>query len=354
MRGKPSESVPGPFERARSGTDSDGPGLRVGLVLGGGGILGGAWLVGALHAFVEATGWDPSSARHIVGTSAGSVVASLVAEGLPTWFMVHHQSGGDVEGMTDRFGQPIPHADEGSSRLRTWTGQLPRPVLGSPGLLLRTAVRPWRYPPATALTAWVGRGFLSTDEVGTIVRSVVREGWSTHPNLWIVALDYASGRREVFGREGAPDAHLWEAVEASCAIPGLYKPARIGGRLYVDGGVWSPSNLDLLADADLDVVVAMNPMSSLQPGLPTTILERLERRIRAASGRRLGREARRLRDRGVRLLLVQPEEEDLDTMGLNLMDPSRRSDVLETAIRTVEKRLQEPDAKEVVSDLTRR
>lgn len=336
---KPSES-PGALENR-----------RVGLVLGGGGILGGAWLVGALHALVEATGWDPVAARYIVGTSAGSAVGSLIAEGLPTWFMVHHQRGGDVDGMTDRFGEPIRHADEGSRRLRTWTGQIPRPLLGSPGLALRTTIQPWRFPPATALTAWVGRGFLSTDEIGRMIRSVVQEGWSSHPNLWIVALDYASGRRVVFGQKASPEAHLWQAVEASCAIPGLYKPVQIGGRLYVDGGVWSPSNLDLLAKTDVDAVVALNPMSSLQPGLPTTILERFERRVRAASGRRLGREARRLRDRGVRLLLIQPEEEDLDAMGINLMDPTRRSAVLETAMRTVGERLRAADASDVLTDL---
>ena len=127
----------------------------------------------------------------------------------------------------------------------------------------------------------------------------------------------------------------------------------------MDGGVWSPSNLDLLARMDeaedaVDVVVALNPMSSLSPGLPTTIVERVERRIRAAMGRRLGREARRLRARGVRLLLIQPEAEDLEAMGLNLMDPTRRSDVLHTAIRTVERRLTEPDASEVLADLARR
>ena len=333
------------------GKTSERPLPKVGLVCGGGGILGGAWLVGALHALVEATGWDPATARYIVGTSAGSAVGSLVAEGLPSWFMVYQQRGGDVQGMTDRFGEPIRHADEGSRRLRTWSGQVPRPVLGSPGLALRTAVQPWRYPPTTALTGWVGRGFLSTDEIGRMIRSVVFEGWSQHPNLWIVALDYASGRRVVFGQKDSPQAHLWQAVEASCAIPGLYRPVEIGGRLYVDGGVWSPSNLDLLARTDVDTVVVLNPMSSLAPGLPTTILERIERRVRASSGRRLGREARRLRDRGVRVLLVQPEAEDLDAMGINLMDPTRRTDVLETAIRTVEKRLLEPDARDVLDDL---
>jgi len=327
---------------------------RVGLVLGGGGILGGAWLVGALYALAEASGWEPRWADYIVGMSAGSVVASLVAEGLPPWFLVHHQRGGDVEGMTDAHGNPLEGADEGTRRLLSWTGELPRPILGSPALALRTAIHPWRYPPAAAMTGWVGRGFLSTDEVRRMIETVRPSGWSTHDNLWIVALDYAKGKRVVFGQEGSPDAQLWQAVTASCAIPGLYRPVKIGKRLYVDGGVWSPSNLDLLRDADVDVVIAMNPMSSLQPGLPTTIAERVERRLRSAFGRRLGREARRLRDRGVQLLLVQPTSEDLDAMGLNLMDPSRRVETLETAVETTTERLREPDAREILEKLTSR
>lgn len=329
----------------RSGTP------RIGLVLGGGGILGGAWLIGSLYALAERSGFEPASADYVVGTSAGSVVAALTAEGMPPWFLVHHQRGGDVEGMTDTFGQPIPSADDGARRLLSWTGQLPRPILGSPALALRTALHPWRYPPAAAMTGWVGRGFLSTDEVRRLVATVVPHGWSHHPHLWIVALDYARGKRVVFGQDGSPPAELWEAVTASCAIPGLYRPVKIGTRTYVDGGVWSPSNLDLLAPTDVDIVIAMNPMSSLQPGLPTTVAERFERGLRSAFGRRLGREARRLRDKGVKLLLVQPGRDDLNAMGLNLMDPSRRVEVLETAIETTSERLREPDAEEILASV---
>jgi len=327
---------------------------RIGLVLGGGGILGGAWLVGSLYALARASDWEPSWADYIVGTSAGSVVAALTAEGIPPWFIVHHQRGGNVEGMTNSEGQPIVNADEGTRRLLSWTGQMPRPILGSPALVLRTALHPWRYPPAAAMTGWVGRGFLSTDEVKHMVEMVVPKGWSRHENLWIVALDYATGKRVVFGEVGSPDAELWQAVTASCAIPGVYRPVNIHGRLYVDGGVWSPSNLDLLAKTDVDVVIAMNPMSSLQPGLPTTIPERIDRLARGAFGRRLGREARRLTDKGVKLLLVQPGAEDLSAMGLNLMDPSRRIETLETAIETTTERLREPDAREILEMLRSR
>lgn len=342
--------MPGQTNQPPSNTTSSHP--KVGLVLGGGGLLGGAWLVGALHALTERTGWDPKTASHIVGTSAGSVIGALVASGIPTWFLVHHQSGGDVSGMVNGDGEPIEDAEQASRRLFMWSGRVPRPVLGSPALAVRTVLQPWRYPPTAALSAWLGRGFLATEEIGRMIRMVVTEGWSPHESLWIVAVDYASGRRVVFGQHDSPRAELWRAVEASCAIPGLYRPVRIDGRLYIDGGAWSPSNADLLASTDVDVVVVLNPMSSLDPGLPSSLAERFERRIRRATGRRLGREAKRLRDLGKQVLLIQPHEFDLDVMGVNLMDPSRRVDVLEMATRTVRKRLEEADARDVLTSLS--
>lgn len=56
---------------------------KIGLILGAGGVLGGAWLAGTLHAIASETGWDPGSADHIVGTSAGSMVGALIACGVP-------------------------------------------------------------------------------------------------------------------------------------------------------------------------------------------------------------------------------------------------------------------------------
>jgi NTE family protein len=327
-------------------------GPRVGLVLGAGGVLGAAWLIGALHALSQESGWDPTQADYIVGTSAGSVVGALTASGLPPWFLLHHQRGGSVEGMVDNLGEPIESPEEQTRRLYVRAPGLPRLMLGSPQLALRAAMRPWRFPPAAAAVGWMWRGFLSNDQVGRIVRRVVPEGWGSHENLWIVAVDYATGRRVVFGQDGAPKTDLWRAVSASCAIPGFYRPVRIDGRDYVDGGAWSPSNADLLARTDVDMVVALNPMSSLNPGVPTNILEHLERRIRSLSGRRLGREARRVREAGKPILLVQPEADDLAAMGINLMNPRRRRLVLETALNTTRRRLAEPDAKEFLRELS--
>src|SRR6185295_16107273 len=85
--------------------------MKVGLVLGAGGVLGGAWLTGGLHALARETDWDPGSADFVVGTSAGSMVGTLVASGVPPWFMVAHSRGESFSGLVGADGQPASEAD---------------------------------------------------------------------------------------------------------------------------------------------------------------------------------------------------------------------------------------------------
>jgi NTE family protein len=167
----------------------------------------------------------------------------------------------------------------------------------------------------------------------------------------VVACDYATGRRLVFGRRDAPRADLADAVAASCAIPGFYRPVEIAGRRYVDGGLWSTSNLDLLAPQDPDLVICLNPTSSLHPPQAWNPGDRIAALMRSNSGRLLGREARLLRERGTRVVLIQPTREDLDAMGPNLMSRSNRQGVIETAIRTVAEQLREPSVVANLRDL---
>src|SRR3954447_24058099 len=85
--------------------------MRIGLVLGAGGVMGGAWLTGGLQALATETGWDPADADYIVGTSAGSMMSALLAGGVPPWFMVAHSAGESFEGLNDATGRPAGDAD---------------------------------------------------------------------------------------------------------------------------------------------------------------------------------------------------------------------------------------------------
>jgi NTE family protein len=147
-------------------------------------------------------------------------------------------------------------------------------------------------------------------------------------------MDYDSGRRVVFGRDGAPAATLPEAVTASCSIPGWYAATRIGGRRYVDGGTCSPTSVDVLAGRGLDEVFVLAPMTSFAFDRPITVAAQLERRLRRAFTRRMLREAAKLRVSGTQVTMIGPGPADLAAIGANLMNPRRRRRVLETSLRT--------------------
>src|SRR3954452_11187334 len=266
--------------------------MRVGLVLGAGGVLGGAWLTGGLAALADETGWDPGSADYVVGTSAGSVIGALVAGGVPPWFMVAHSSGESFDGLNDIAGNPAATASRSGGAVFRLHRGLPSLGPGSWRLGVAAVRNPRMYTPMAALAAWAPVGLISTEAIKDVVRRVVTEGWADHPDTWIVACDYRSGRRVPFGRPGAPGADLPDAVAASCAIPGFYRPIEIDGRRYVDGGMYSASNLDLLADAGLDLVICLNPTSTLEPSSARNPLDKIAETVRTAAGRRLGYEAR--------------------------------------------------------------
>jgi NTE family protein len=191
------------------------------------------------------------------------------------------------------------------------------------------------------IAGWLPRGVVSTDPLKATIRRACPDAWAPHPNYWAMAVDYKTGRRVAFGRSGSPPAELADAVAASCAIPGFYRCVEIGGRPYVDGGVYSTSNLDVLRAEALDLVIALNPMSSLHVDSPRTAAGHLASRMRQAAGRRLGSEAKRLRAAGIEVALIQPTVHDLDAMGSNLMSRARRHRVTETAVRSMTEHLRE-------------
>jgi len=299
-----------------------------GLVLGAGGVLGAAWTIGALAALQSERGLDPRDASVLVGTSAGSVLTGFLGCGTGVDVLLDHQRG-IVNAEAPDLG-PDPDRDAGGA-----LPPLPRPGIGSARGLLSATLRPWRVTPMGALSSVLPQGRGSLAPIGTLVDAVCPRGaWAAHPQTWIVAMDYDSGRRVVFGRDGAPHAGLRDAVMSSCAIPGWYAPVRIGGRRYVDGGACSPTSLDLVARLGLDEVVVLSPMTSFSYDEPATLAGRVERRFRRVMTQRLVGEIRKVTATGTKVTVVGPGAEDLAVIGANLMDPSRRTRVLETSLRT--------------------
>jgi NTE family protein len=324
--------------------------VKVGLVLGAGGVQGGAWLTGALDAIATETGWDPMEADRIVGTSAGAMIGAIVSAGVPVWFMVAHSAGETMSGLTDARGEPAEDADRSAGARFDVAGIPFWP--GSWKLAIATATNPRRFPPAAVSAAWLPRGFISTEPLkDTVRRAIGNHRWSPHPALRVVACDYETGRRVVFGSRRAPEADLADAVAASCAIPGFYRPVEIAGRRYVDGGMWSTSNLDLLREREFDLVICLNPTSSLHPTRAWNPLEWVPNVVRRGTGRRLGREARMLREEGADVALIQPTSEDLDAMGPNLMSTRNRHATLELARQTTAAQIRRPEIREALAAL---
>ena len=306
--------------------------LRRGLVIGAGGAVGGAWALGVLRSLADTGVWEPAESDVIVGTSAGSVLAALigcqVAPGVmvQTLTVVSRPPGGDDVAPVD-----VP------DHVHRALSDIPRPVLlpGNLRLAARALAQPGGRSIRTAAAALCLRGRGDLTPVGTLISEYCGDpGWPTHPRMWMVAMDFDSGRRVAFGAPGEPEASLAQAVTASCSVPGLFPPLTIGDRRYIDGGAVSVTNADLLMTEHLDEVVVVAPMAMQDEDPRKSAAARLDHRVRQHATQRLGWEVARLASSGTSVRVFAPTGEDLIAMGTKLFDASQRSTVFETAVRT--------------------
>jgi NTE family protein len=318
---------------------------RRAIVLGGGGVLGFAWMLGALSALESIAGFDVRDVETIVGTSAGSVAAGLLGCGVPLDAICRHHQG--VPAPAD---PPIGYDHSAA----TGGARPPRPGWrpGSPRLLLDGLRHPLRSPIVTlAGLLPTGRGTLQP--VHDLIASLASDAgfgqtWPTQPRPWVVAADYNTGRRVVFGRDkfsaqpasrgGVPRiirrASLADAVTASCSIPAWYPPTVIDGIPYIDGGALSNASVDVLRGTGMHEVYVLAPMASVEADRGRSAIGRVERLVRRTITRGILADAAALRAEGMRVYVVTPEPADLAVIGLNLMNPTRRSEVFETALGT--------------------
>ena len=294
---------------------------RIGLVLGAGGVTGGAFHAGVLSAIEVATGWDPRTADLVVGTSAGSATGGALRAGLSARDMAARARGETLspDGLALLQAAnvaPGPPPVPTGPRLR-----FGRPA--APEVLAAAIRRPWSVRPTALMAGLLPAGSVPTDAISESMDALHHGRWPDRA-LWICAVRVHDGALVVFGRGGAPPASVGQAVAASCAIPGFFAPVEIGGVRYVDGGAHSLTNVGQVAHEQLDLVVVSAPMSRAGAGRYTP-----GGAIREIGRVQLRAELQRVRRARVDVVAFQPTAADEQAMGLNAMDPSRRSPVVQ-------------------------
>jgi NTE family protein len=282
------------------------------LVLGAGGILGEAWTSSLLAGLGEGDGFDARGCQTYIGTSAGSIVAAMLCAGV------------DPASRLGEFPEPpsVEQAEEVSFgpltrllRLGASAGTAATGPLAS--IFLHTTVPGGRLLRRAALSR-VRRGRISLAELGA---EVERSGADWDGRLMISTVELESGRRVIFDGSD-PAVSVPDAVQASCAIPGVFRPINANGRSYVDGGAWSTTNLDVAPVEKGTEVLCLNPTGSLRGrrGLLSLLgpISRSQAAIEAAA----------LRQRGARVKVVAPDGESVAAMGPNLMRRTPRPAVI--------------------------
>ncbi|HVL04190.1 MAG TPA: patatin-like phospholipase family protein, partial [Acidimicrobiales bacterium] len=304
---------------------------EVALVLGGGGLVGHAWHVGALAGLADATGWAPGPADLIVGTSAGAVVGAELRAGLHPSDLLRPGVGA---APTTR---PVPARGPLSFRP------------AAPAMALRALGA--RAPGGLAAAGMLPRGRHDPGIIRAAIARLHPEAGPWPPSLWITAVRLADGRRVVFGREGPtqgpepslPPVDLPTAVAASCAMAGFFRPVPIGGADHVDGGSRSATNADLVAGGGFALVVVSSPLSlGDEAGAgPRRLVPAAARLHRLAHHRRLRGELDDVQRAGSLVLALEPDAGDVAVMGsiASSMDFARRVAVAAHARASVARRV---------------
>ncbi|MCA1703997.1 MAG: patatin-like phospholipase family protein [Actinobacteria bacterium] len=319
--------------------------MKVGLVLGGGGLIGMGYHAGVLKALDE-FGVDGSSADVMVGTSAGSVMAAYLAIGWTPSDFVDYANGKhpDVAKEATNNGVPtvfVPLYSSPAERVARSIGSVfaVASSRGYVGRLTRGRI------PLSFLRHRFPSGLFSTTDTRLRLQEDLPEQWPDRA-VYLCAADLYTGERVAFGHPESPDAPFPDAVLASTAIPGIFPPVKIGQRQYVDGGIVSATSLDLAVAAGCEAIVCIAPLGYrnegglVEPKLWGPML------VRSLFARTLKREVVEARKRGVSVLVIRPWASDLAELGTNSMRNFDRAAIVElsrqSATRLIERDCDHP------------
>src|SRR6185436_1304919 len=200
-----------------------------------------------------------------VGCSAGSVVASVVGNGVRPSELYRILDADLVDPLNFQRG-----AVYARDSFRYAFGQFGR-LMWAIGKNAATGIRTSIPDMLARAQSDFPAGFFSLSQLerymreAFVARGLANSFTELRRTLLIPAIDLDRAERVVFGRGELSQVPISDAIAASSAIPGFFEPYAIDGRDYVDGGVGFTGHADLAAEAGADVVIIVNP---LVPTLP--------------------------------------------------------------------------------------
>jgi predicted acylesterase/phospholipase RssA len=337
---------------------------KTALVLGGGGLTGGVYEIGALRALdLLSVNRTVNQFDVYVGTSAGSFVAALAANGITPEEMMRV--------VNQQVPTPFRDIDIGTvltpNVLEFAVGGLKLPWRALK--LTRELAPNWRHISAMDVVLGLIEDLPSGIYSGAGLERYVREVLSdpdrsddfraVEAELYLAATDLDTCERIVFGAEGWDDVPISTAVRASTALPMVYKPVKVHDRELVDGGIISTTNVDIAVHAGAKLVIVVNPIVPYVNDFSREVSTPFGSRPRHVSDmglaqigyqtfkllayQRLHEMARQWEQKypDVDIVLIEPEPDDELMFQTSIMDFTKRVDIARHGFQSVTLKLAE-------------
>jgi predicted acylesterase/phospholipase RssA len=331
---------------------------KIGLALAGGGPEGSIYEIGSVRALDESIeGIDLNDLHIYVGVSAGAFISACLANNLSTAQMcraIVKAEPGEHPFVPENFMTPA-------------VGEFVRSGLKVPRLLAEGFWHMVSHPadsslfePMTRLARALPVGIFKNEPIRTYLEKI----FSMHGRsddfrdlrrkLVVVATDLDSGRPARFGEPGLDHVPISKAVQASTALPGLYPPALIDDRYYVDGVLLKTIHASVALEEGADLVLCVNPIVPVDTirsvelgvmrrgqltdrGLPTVLAQTFRTLVHSRMGAGLAAYETRYADRDV--LVFEPRRDDYNMFFTNVFSFRKRKAVCEHAYQSTRRKL---------------